>query len=51
MNETMDQSKYVQTKLDFETYRKLRNACLEQNLKLKEALRIAIKRYIGEVTN
>jgi len=44
----MEQSKYVQTILDFETYRKLRNACLDQNLKLKEGIRIAIKRYIGD---
>ena len=43
--------KYVQTVLDFETYRKLRNACLERNLKLKEAVRIAIKRYVDEAKN
>jgi len=47
----MEQFKHVQTTLDFETYRKLRNTCLERNLKLKEAVRIAIKRYMDAVKN
>lgn len=41
--------KHVQTTVDFETYKRLRNACLERNLKLKEAVRVAIKRYVDEV--
>jgi hypothetical protein len=47
-DETMEQSKYVQTTLDLDTYRRLRDACLERNLKLKEAVRVAIRRYVGD---
>jgi len=46
----MEHIKHVQTTLDFDTYRKLRTVSLERNLKLKEAIRIAIRMYVGEKT-